>query len=103
MCTAAYLDLEKMIQSYIKSPSLNLDVKRLETRLAELPDEIKLELITQKDGECKPIQCAIARSRTEIITALSSRLYNHQVVFNSNINRINTPPSGQPFMATLEW
>ena len=49
MCTAAYLDLEKMIQSYIKSPSLNLDVKRLETRLAELPDEIKMELITQKD------------------------------------------------------
>ena len=102
MSTPAYLDLEKMMQSYIKSPSINLDVKRLETRLAELPDEMKMKLIKRKDGECKPIQCAIARSRTEIITGLSSRLYTQQVVFDSNINRINTPPSGQPFMATLE-
>ena len=70
MSTPAYLALEKMMQSYIKSPSINLDVKRLETRLAEVPDEMKMKLIKRKDGECKPIQCAIARSHTQIITAL---------------------------------
>ena len=96
MCTAAYLDLEKMIQSYNKSPSLNLDVKRLETQLAELPDEMKMESANLYSALSQEVAQRLLQHSHHVFTTIKS-------FSTSNINRINTPPPGQPFMAILAW
>ena len=62
--------LAEMMELYIRSLSLNLDIQPLENLLNELSDELKMKVIIQEDEWCKPLRCAVIRSHTDIITVI---------------------------------